>query len=135
MSGKRVVTQKMMVRLPEAYNRAWKRKFTDSQRSAGLHRAWQLAKRKPFFWTHFAQKISEDVPGKTTRLTMPADIAAYIEENKSTLRVPVSHSVSALLYLAYTDLSNILYCKDIDPEDGLAHDANAISQTGSIEAA
>ncbi|WP_147262174.1 hypothetical protein [Thalassospira xiamenensis] len=135
MSGKRIITEKMMVRLPEAYNRAWKRKFTDSQRSAGLHRAWQLAKRKPYFWTHFAQKITEDVPGKTTRLTIPADIAAYINENKSTLRVPVSHSVSALLYLAYTDLSNILYCKDIDSDYVLDLCENEISQTGAIEAA
>lgn len=135
MSGKRVVTQKMMVRLPEAYNQAWKREFTDKQRFAGLYRAWQLAKRKPYFWTHFAQRITEGEPGKTTRLTMPIDIVEYIDENKSTLRVPVSHSVSALLFLAFTDLSNILYCKDIDQGDGLHLEDAAPSNAEATEAA
>ena len=77
-----------------------------------LNAAWQLAKRQPEFWIKFAPQQAQESDCKTTRIRLPEEVYAYVMSNKADIAVPVAHTVSALLYLAFTDLSNALY----DPE-------------------
>jgi len=117
-------TQEIMTGIPEQLNVAWKRS-DKKQRIAGFRRAWQLAKRNPEFWTKFGPANIVDSELKTTRIRMPKEVHSYIIKTKKEIAVPVSHAVSALLFLAFTDLSNPIYDREFSETVG------SINRTGS----
>lgn len=101
-------TKEIMTGIPVTLSTVWLRTKRQN-RSKGLIRAWQLAKRQPEFWTKCGLHHASDGECKTTRLRLPAQVHEYVMTNKADIAVPVAHTVSALLYLAFTDLSNALY--------------------------
>lgn len=101
-------TKEIMTGIPVSLNAVWLRTKRQN-RSKGLLRAWQLAKRQPEFWIKFAPQESDC---KTTRIRLPEEVYAYVMSNKADIAVPVAHTVSALLYLAFIDLSNALYDRE-----------------------
>lgn len=104
-------TKEIMTGIPASLNTVWRR-TTRQNRSQGLIRAWHLAKRHPEFWTKFGPGIARESDCKTTRIRLPEPVHAYVLSNKEEIQVPVAHTISALLYLAFTDISNALYDPD-----------------------
>ncbi len=105
-------TLEIMTGIPLPLCEAWSRTEKDL-RYSGWERAWQLAKRHPEFWVAFSKIYPKETPRKTVRFQLPQNVYEYVMHTKSVLSVPVSHIIAALLYLAFTDLSNALYTKEL----------------------
>jgi hypothetical protein len=108
-------TQEIMTGLPLPLSDAWAA-TPKHLRSAGLKRAWQLAKRTPEFWSKYAHVYPAQTARKTKRVRLPQVVFDYVQITNSDFSVPLSHIVVALIYLALTDLSNPVYTKGVELE-------------------